>query len=346
MFAEKEPKMAIQPQFRFLAALRVTFLLSLVLAHTSYGGDASIQVGSVALSPDGKFIAVDVKEGSSSFIYKVAADSGVATRLTSATNGKETSPAFSPDGKRIAYVYWPGKGARPRIVMVDVDGLNPRQWSSSAVTDSSPIFSPDNKTIVFSRAELYGNDSPIAQPHAHDWKFYACDLDGRNIREITTESFYMVSPPSISSDGRSMVVVTEGLETDRQIAIYSLVEPGPPTLTLQPHVPKEADHKNPIIAYPNFVPDGSVLFMAASNGKHGYDYDIYRVTITTGAVEKLTNGNGYATDLRVSADGRTAAFLKWRKAWSGDLVSSQVYLFDLQSREAKSLNIKLPQAAR
>jgi Tol biopolymer transport system component len=339
MFAGKDSKMAIAPKFRLSAALRVTFLLFLLLAHSSYGGDASIQVGSLALSPDGKFIAVDVKEGSMSFIYKVAADSGIATRLTNATTGKETSPAFSPDGKRIAYVYWPGKGARSRIVMVDVDGLNPRQWSLSAVTDSSPVFSPDNKTIVFSRAELYGNDSPIAQPHAHAWKFYACDLDGRNIREITTESFYMVSPPSISPDGRSMVVVTEGLETNRQIAIYSLVEPGPPTLTLQPHVPKEADHKNPIMAYPNFVPDGSVLFMAASNGKHGYDYDIYRVTVRTGTLEKLTNGNGYATDLKVSADGRTAAFLKWRKNWSGDLVSSQVYLLDLQSRETKPLNI-------
>ena len=129
--------MAIEPKFRLSAALRVTFLLFLVLAHTSYGRDASIQIGSVALSPDGKFIAVDVKEGSMSFIYKVAADSGIATRLTNATTGKETSPAFSPDGKRIAYVYWPGKGARYRIVMVDVDGLNPRQWSLSAVTDSS-----------------------------------------------------------------------------------------------------------------------------------------------------------------------------------------------------------------
>jgi len=66
------------------------------------------------------------------------------------------------------------------------------------------------------------------------------------------------------------------------------------------------------------VPDGNVLFMVVSNGKHGYDYDIYRVTISTGALEKLTDGNGYAKDLKVSADGRTAAFLKWRKNWRGD----------------------------
>ena len=317
----------------------LAFLLFFAAAHKSYGADTGFQIESVALSPDGKIIAIALKKGSTSFIYNVAADSGIATRLTSATMGQETSPAFSPDGKRIAYVYWPGEGARPRIVLVDVNGSHPHQWSTTGAADFSPIFSPDNKTIVFSRAELLGSNSPIAQPHAHGWKFYASDLDGKNIREITTESFYMTSPPSISSDGKSMVVTTEGLETNRQIAIYSLDDPGPPTQTLEPHVPGEADRKNPILAYPNYMPDGSVLFMAASNGKHGYDYDIYRVALKTGTLERLTQGNGYATGLRVSADGRTAAFLKWRKNWIGELVSNQLYLLNVQTRETESLNI-------
>ena len=321
------------------SVLQLTLLLFLALAHTSYGGKASFQIGSLALSPDGKVIAVDVSEGGTSFIYKVAVDSGIATRLTNATTGEETSPSFSADGKSIAYAYWPGKGARSRIVVVDSDGSNPRDWSPSGVTDLSPVFSPDNKTIVFSRAEWYGSDSPIAQPHAHGWKFYASDLDGKNIREITTENFYMVSRPSVSPDGKKMVVVTEGLETNRQIAIYSLVDPGPPIQTLQPHVPHEDDHKNPSLAYPNYLPDGSILFMAASNGRHGYDYDIYRVALGVGTLERLTNGNGYATELRVSADGKTAAFLKWRKNWIGDVVSSQLYLLNVQTRETKSLDI-------
>jgi len=317
----------------------LVLLLSLVLPHASYGGNASFEIGSVALSPDGKVIAVAVKENTTSFIYKVSANSGIATRLTNAIAGEETSPVFSPDGKQIAYVYWPGEGARSRIVIVNVDGSNSRQWSPAGVTDFSPVFSPTNDTIVFSRAEWYGSDSPIAQPHAHGWKFYTSDLDGGDIREVTTEYFYMVSPPSISPDGKSMVVVTEELKSNERMAIYSLVAPGPPTQTLQPHVPNEADHKNPIFSYPNYMPDENILFMAASNGKRGYDYDIYRVSLRTGTLERLTNGNGYATGLRVSADGRTAAFLKWRKNWIGDVVSNQVYLLDLKSLEAKALNI-------
>jgi len=322
-----------------LSARRLALLLFLALGHASYGGSTSFQIGSLALSPDGKVIAVDVSKGGASFIYKVAVDSGIATRLTNATSGEETSPSFSADGKRIAYAYWPGKGARSRIAVVDSDGSNPRDWSPSGAIDFSPVFSPDDKTVVFSRAESYGGDSPIAQPHAHGWKFYASDLDGKNVREITSENFYMVSRPSVSPDGQKMVVVTEGLETNRQIAIYSLVDPGPPVQTLRPHVPQEDDHKNPSLAYPNYLPDGSILFMAASNGRHGYDYDIYRVALGVGTLERFTNGNGYATELRVSADGRTAAFLKWRKNWIGDVVSNQVYLLNLQTRETRPLNI-------
>lgn len=35
----------------------------------------------------------------------------------------------------------------------------------------------------------------------------------------------------------------------------------------------------------------------------------------TGNLERLTNGNGIASDLKVFADGKTAVFLKWHKNW-------------------------------
>ncbi|MGB2591885.1 MAG: hypothetical protein WAJ96_14625 [Candidatus Acidiferrum sp.] len=149
----------------------------------------------------------------------------------------------------------------------------------------------------------------------------------------------MVSLPSISTDGKNLVVVAEGLETNRQIAIYSITHPGPPLRTFQPHVPKEAEHKNPILACPNYLPDGSILFMAASNGKLGFNYDVYRLNPDTGAIEKLTNGNGYATDLKVSADGKTAAFLKWHKNWALEATDAEPYLLDLESHKLTPLKI-------
>jgi Tol biopolymer transport system component len=306
----------------------------------SYGGTSSGQIRSVAISPDGKLIAVDFGKESTSFIYRVDVETGKATRLTNAKTGAESSPAFSPDGKRIAYSYSPGNGAHSGIVIGNVDGSDLHPWSPSEANAFSPVFSPDNRTIVFSRSGFYGSYSPIAQPHRHAWRFYASDLDGTNVRELTGESFYMASPASVSPDGRDMAVVTEGIHTNRQIAIYSLDRPGERTHSLQPHVPREADHKNPILNSPNYMPDGkSILFMAASNGKHGYDYDVYEVDLGTGSLERFTNGNGYATDLKISADGKTAVFLKWQSDWRGTPDRSELYLLDVQTHKLTSFKI-------
>jgi Tol biopolymer transport system component len=317
-----------------------TVLVLLFFSCASNGAGSSGQIKSVAISLDGKLVAVEFEKSGTSFVYKIPVETGVATRLTSAKDGKESSPAFSQDGKRIAYTYWPADHRRSRITIINIDGSDSREWKPSDANDLSPMFAPDDETIIFSRSEFYGSSSPVAQPHHHGWNFYAAKLDGTNVHRITDESFYMASPPSVSPDGKSIVVVTEGLESNRQIAIYSVDRPGNPVQTFRPHVQKEADHKNPLLAYPNYMPDGkSVLFMDGSNGKHGYDYDVYRLDLGTGSVERLTNGNGYATDLKVSADGRTAVFLKWRKSWLGELTTNEICLLDLQSHKVTPLKV-------
>ena len=322
------------------SALRNGLILLFLLCPMICLGQSPDHIRSVAVSPDGKIIAVDFEKGGASFIYKIAVETGSVTRLTDAKAGKESSPAFSPDGKRIAFSYSPGNGAHSSIVIGNVDGSDLHRWSPSESNDFSPVFSPDNKRIIFSRSGFYGSYSPIAQPHPHAWSFYASDLDGTNVRELTNESFYMASPASVSPDGKNMVIVEEGLNTNREIAIYSLDHPGKPIQSLQPHVPKEADHKNPILNFPNYMPDGkSILFMAASDGKHGYDYDVYCVDLVTGSLDRLTNSNSYATNLKVSADGKTAVFLKWRFDWHGTPVKSEPYLLDVQTHKVTPLGI-------
>ena len=220
-----------------------------------------------------------------------------------------------------------------------VQNLHP--WASSEGSDYWPVFSPDNKTIIFARSGSYGSYSPIAQPHPHAWNFYASDLDGTNVRQLTNEKFYMASPLSVSPDGKSMVAVTQGLDTPQQITVYSFDHPEKPSLSLRPPIPGESKLGQEF-DFPNYMPDGkSILFLAASNGKpgHGYDYDVYRVDIGTAAVERLTKGNGFATDLKVSADGKTAVFLKWRLSWRGTPNKSELYLLDLQTHRLTTLKV-------
>src|SRR5713226_400613 len=152
--------------------LRRIYLLLFLLTRLSYGSTPSGKIESVAVSPDGKLVAVEFRTGNNSFIYKISVDTGVAVRLTNAKSGEESSPSFSPDGKRIAFSYEPGDHGRSRIVIVNVDGSDMHQWSPAGVSDFSPVFSPDGKTIIFSRSGYYGSSSPIAQPHPHAWDYY------------------------------------------------------------------------------------------------------------------------------------------------------------------------------
>lgn len=318
----------------------VAALLLCPLACSTFGRTSRRQITSVAVSPDGKLIALVAQMDRTSFIYTVPIDTGIATRLTDAKDGEENEPSFSSDGKRIAFTYWPasnpwpGGERRPKIVIVNVEGPERQEWLLPA-SNLLPVVSIDNKTIVFGSAGFYGTYSPIAQPHSHFWSFFAASLDGTNIRELTTERFYLASRPSISPDGKGMVVVTEGLETEPQIAIYSITSPGAPVRTFRPHVPKEISRKHPIFAYPNYLPDGSILFMAANEY---VDYDVYRLNTDTGGIEKLTNANGYSTELKVSADGKTAAFLKWQRNLRG-VKDPEPYLLDVETHKLTPLKV-------
>jgi Tol biopolymer transport system component len=310
----------------------------LMLSLTACQRTASGQVQEVAVSPDGTLVALAYRKDNTCFIYKVPLNTGTATRLTRAETGRELSPAFSMDGKLIAYSYDAGK-SQSRVRVVNADGSNGRSFATSEGDDSYPIFSPNGTKIYFASSRYFGSYSPIATPHEHEWDFFSADLDGKNIRQLTTQSYYLVSKPSVSPDGKQLMFKVERYRTGSQFEIHSLEQPAKPTVLLQPHVPGES-RMGPVAEDPQFLPDGkSIMFMAASDGKSGYDYDVYRMTLATGALEKLTGANGYSTGLAISADGGTAIFLKWKLDWHKTPVSSELYSLDLQTHSVRPVKI-------
>ena len=152
--------------------LRKTFLLaSLFLLSTALlASSTNRQFKSLAVSPDGKAIALTVDDPHTSFIVKVSVETGEATRLTNAKSGFESSPSFSPDGKQIAFTFSPENSKKVHIFVVNSDGTQLHQWFSSEENDFRPLFSPDGKTLIFGRSSFYGSYSPIAQPYRHAWQ--------------------------------------------------------------------------------------------------------------------------------------------------------------------------------
>jgi Tol biopolymer transport system component len=315
----------------------VTLLLCAALLSGSIGCNrASPHFEGFTFSPDSTYLAGVYFRPGSAFLYKIPLDTGKAMRLTNATAGFEGAASFSPDGKQIAYSYSPSQDAPARIVITNVDGQGSSSWPPSESDDIGPLFSPDNRTIIFARSNYYGSYSPIARPAQHEWNFYVADLDGSHVRQLTNEKFYMVSRPSISPDGKTMLFVSSAQDGDVMV-VYSLEQPPKPKLILRTGIGDRAGHS--VLGDAMFMPDGNnIFFDAATTGARGYfDYDIYRMDLHTQKIDKLTNANGYSFGLQLSRDGKTAVFMRDASHWYRN--QTDVLLLDLAARRLSHLKV-------
>ena len=125
-------------------------------------------------SPDGQKIAFtgyrDVGvhgEAWNQDIYVMDADGKDRKRLTRIA-GDNTSPAWSPDGQRIAFVN-SGWGWEPHIYVMDSNGENSKRLTDDAGGKGNLSWSPDGQSIAFISTS----------------QVYVMDSDGKNPRKLT-----------------------------------------------------------------------------------------------------------------------------------------------------------------
>ena len=70
--------------------------------------------------------------------------------VTSLT-GRESQPAFSPDGNQIAFVWEGPEGNNPDIYVKLIDTGEPLRLTTAPAPDFSPVWSPDGRYIAFAR---------------------------------------------------------------------------------------------------------------------------------------------------------------------------------------------------
>jgi Tol biopolymer transport system component len=105
-----------------------------------------------AESPDGKRMVFSAM----THLYIMDIPNGKPERLTSG-NAREFQPAWSPDGKSIAYVTWSSAGGQ--MWKIPAAGGTPQQLSKSAALYSNPVWSPDGTKIVALRGNAYDRDN-------------------------------------------------------------------------------------------------------------------------------------------------------------------------------------------
>jgi TolB protein len=120
-----------------------------------------------------KTVNVSAGAASQTDIYVVKTDGSGLVRLTDA-NGMEEHPAWSPDGRKIAYSQTLGDyGQAAAIWVVNADGSRPVRLTPPAVHGVWPTWSPDGKRIAFARVMPSGSQY-----------VYVMNADGSGIRAV------------------------------------------------------------------------------------------------------------------------------------------------------------------
>ena len=236
----------------------------------------NVNPGTVAVSPDGKYIAYSAKQaGKESLWVRHVATSG-NVEIVPEASGDYIGLTFTPDGNHVYFVEKINDGSR--VVRVPVLGGEQRKVAEDS---SGPVtFSPDGKSFAYVRKDDAmiiadadgGNSKTLAVPaDGNFWVYSAWSPDGKRI--VTTE----ISPSDSKSRLKAINVEDGTIET---IA-------SPPWTAVRG------------IAWRN---DGSELLVTARN-EEVPQQQIWSVSYPDGAIARVTNDLGIYIGLSGTADG-------------------------------------------
>ena len=212
------------PRFRFLFALSLALLVASVVTAQDKRPMTIVElidvpsVGSPRLAPDGSQILYTrtgtdwKKNGRTTHIYRIDADGSGEVQLTNGEEG-ESSPRWSPDGMRVAFLAKRGEDSETQIYMMRNHGGEASPLTEHGSSVRSIQFSPDGRHIYFTAPnaktpeekkkdkladDVFAFDEDYKQHHLFR---VAADGDGPQKADRITEGDYSVIGFRLSDDG-------------------------------------------------------------------------------------------------------------------------------------------------
>lgn len=187
----------------------------------------------------------------------------------------DSSPAWSPDGERLAFVS--SRDGNYEIYTVRFDGSDLRRLTDIAATDSRPVWSPDGTEIAFI------SDRTISAPRA-----YLMDSDGRNLR-VFPGLPAMNYTPLWSNDGERLAFLND---IAREVHILDTED-----MSLV-----RIEHFGSVLSL-DWSPDGNQIGFVTDRGG-SRRFELYALDLTTGFIEQLSTTHNYVSELDWSPDGQ------------------------------------------
>ena len=243
-------------------------------------------VSDARISPDGRRVAFVVttlsqeKDEYLANIWVVDTVGGGVPRRFTAGPGRDTTPRWSPDGGRLAFVSEREPGKKGQLMVMPADGGEPVALTALRNGVADPEWSPDGTRLVFV-SRVGGWQEPESEAERRKSK---------PVRVITTLKYRLNG---------------EGFTHDRPTHVFTVAATGgaPP---VQLTTGECADH------HPTWSPDGRwVAFSSARHPDRDYDdaSDLWIVPAEGGAPRRVTDTLGPAIYPAFSPDGRTLAYL-------------------------------------
>jgi TolB protein len=253
-------------------------------------------------------------------LWRMDSDGANATAMT--RQNEALSPAWSPDGNRVAFTHWLNDGTGPIVIQGLQGGSRTTVPGTGSALNITPSFSPDGQWLAFARVDEGGTDI-----------FKVNLAAGSAPQRLTAGRFADNLSPTYSPDGRRIAFVSTRAGAPQ---VYVMSADGTDQELLAPFDYGVTGSSNG----PEWSPDGASLVFHRDVSRAP---QVFVLDVNSRRVRQLSS-SGRNEDPTWAPDGRHVAFVSDRSG------RRQLWVIDMDTGRIRQLRtagaVRLPSWSR